>query len=200
VELTCIKGGTSVALAMPTCDFSSAGDDHVRLVDFILRETSCRVFELVSAPGRSLREFTSTPRSTRADESGAWLLALWPIQANAKVCIERTPLVRPGHRASWRERLSGWGLIQLDLSSPRGRSLAPSSTRHDTAARAARWKATCPELGPPSAWDFEEVTRTSARINTFIHSLASRSNVTTGHTACFHWSHQPAALVTPPRG
>ncbi|MCU0702006.1 MAG: hypothetical protein MUC96_36350 [Myxococcaceae bacterium] len=160
-------GGT-----MPNCDFYAAGDDHARIVDFVLCETSCRVFELMSEPGRRLREFTSGAVSARPDESGGRLLALWPVRANPKVCIERTRLLRPGRRASWRERLSGWGLIQLDLSSPRGRSLAPSHTNHNTAARAARWRTTYPELEPPSAWDFDEVTRTSARINRFIRSLA----------------------------
>ena len=160
---------------MPNCDFYAAGDDVGRIVEFVLRETSCRVFELSSAPGRRLQEFTSVaalaavrkPRQT-------WppLLTLWPMSANETLRIRRTTFALKGQRRSWREELEGWGLIQLYFSSVQGRSLSPSHTNHNTAARAAKWYPTYPELGKPSAWDFAAVTRESSRINRFIRSLA----------------------------
>ncbi len=160
---------------MPNCDFYAAGDDTQPIMEFILRETSCRVFELNSAPGRRLSEFTSFAELAAVRKPRqAWppLLTLWPMSANANLRIRRSTVAMKGQRRSWREELEGWGLIQLYFGAVQGRSLSPSHTNHNTAARAAKWRATYPELGKPSAWDFAEVTRESSRINRFIRSLA----------------------------
>lgn len=160
---------------MPNCDFYAAGDDARPIVEFILRETSCRIFELSSAPGRRLREFTSFAELVavrKPRQSWPPLLALWPMAANENLRIRRSTIAMNGRPRSWREELEGWGLIQLYFGGVRGRSLSPSHTNHNTAARAAKWRSTYPELGKPSAWDFTAVTRESSRINRFIRSLA----------------------------
>lgn len=161
---------------MPNCDFYAAGADYQLLLDFITSQTTCRVFELSSRPNRRVREFDGFAALEASKERGtAWppLLVLWPVSANANVRFRRVNVAAQGRRrAWWREEPEGWGLIQLYLSGPSGRSLAPSHTNHNTRARAQRWYATSPELGPISAWDFEAVARESARLNRFIRARA----------------------------
>ena len=160
---------------MPNCDFYATGDDVRPIVEFILHETSCRIFELSSAPGRKLKEFTSFAELVavrKPRQSWPPLLTLWPMSANEDLRIRRSTVTMKGRRRSWREELEGWGLIQLYFGAVQGRSLSPSHTNHNTAARAARWRSTYPELGKPSAWDFAAVTRESSRINRFIRSLS----------------------------
>lgn len=161
---------------MPNCDFYAAGDDFHLLVDFVLRETSCRVFELSSRPNKRVREFRSADALVALQRRGVlWppLLVLWPVSANASVRFRRVNVAAQGRRGAWwREEPEGWGLIQLYLVGPRGRSLSPSHTNHDTAARAGRWRSTYPELEAPSSWDFGAVTRESSRLNRFIRAQA----------------------------
>ncbi len=160
---------------MPNCDFYASGDDVRPIIEFILRETSCRVFELNSELGRKLHEFSAFRElaALRTRASG-WppLLALWPMSANDDVRIRRYTVAPKGQPRTWREAPEGWGLIQLYFGAVHGRSLSPSHTNHNTMARAAKWYPTYPELGKPSAWDFAAVTRESSRINRFIRSLA----------------------------
>ncbi|MBM4781216.1 MAG: hypothetical protein GQE15_26315 [Archangiaceae bacterium] len=161
---------------MPNCDFYAAGDDFHLIVDFVLRETSCRVFELTSRPNTRVREFRSADALVSIRRAGApWppLLVLWPVSANPNVRFRRVNVAAQGRRrAWWREEPEGWGLIQLYLVGPRGRSLSPSHTNHNTAERAARWRSTYPDLDAPSSWDFGAVTRESSRLNRFIRSQA----------------------------
>ncbi|MER2559125.1 MAG: hypothetical protein ABTQ32_00305 [Myxococcaceae bacterium] len=161
---------------MPNCDFYAAGDDFHLLVDFVLRETSCRVFELSSRPNQRVREFHSADALFALPRRGVqWppLLVLWPVSANANVKFRRVHVSAQGRqRAWWREEPDGWGLIQLYLVGPKGRSLSPSHTNHNTAARAGRWRSTYPDLEPPSSWDFAAVTRESSRLNRFIRAQA----------------------------
>lgn len=160
---------------MPGCDFYAAGVDVRLLVEFVLGNTSCRVFEASSRLGRRLREFGSFDALRAGVPREDWppRFALWPISANAKVRVRRVRVAASGRRrASWREEPEGWGVIQLALVGVSGRSLGPSRTSHNSAARAARWRATYPELGPVSAWDFDAVTRESARLVRFIQAKA----------------------------
>lgn len=160
---------------MPNCDFYAAGDDVGLIVEFVLRETSCRIFESYSVVGRRLREFTSFDEFAalqKAPNERVHLLSLWPMSANENPRIRRFGVSLKGQPRSWRETPEGWGLIQLQFFGVRGRSLSPSHTNHNTAARAAKWYPTYPELGKPSAWDFAAVMRESSRLNRFIRSLA----------------------------
>lgn len=159
---------------MPNCDFYAAGEDYEPLITFVLNETSCRIYELSSAPGRRLRQFDSWASLREGTPSWPPMLQLWPLSANPRIRIRRIRVTGDEHHRKpyVREELEGWGLIQLYLAGPRGRSLSPSHTNHNTAARAARWASTSPELGPPSAWDFAAVTRESSRINRYLRSVA----------------------------
>lgn len=184
---------------MPNCDFYAANDDVRLIVEFVLRETSCRIFELNSEPGRKLREFSAFSQLAALRKRGTvWppLLALWPMAANENVRVRRFTVATKGRPRSWREELEGWGLIQLYLGAVRGRSLSPSHTNHNTAARAAKWRSTYPELGKPSAWDFAAVTRESSRLNRFIRSIAvdrlGRRVVLPGAAALFEVGVEPS--------
>lgn len=153
---------------MPSLRFYAANADHDAIVDFVLRETSCAVFELSSEPSRKLRQFKSSPLPRRA----RWpLLELWSTNANSRPRIKRETFTTDA-RTWWRESLDGLGVIQLYLEGVRGRSLVPSSTGHNSLKRATTWAMTKRDRLALAQWDFDEVTRESARINRFIQSLA----------------------------
>jgi hypothetical protein len=147
---------------MPNCDFYAAGEDHRLIVEFILAQTSCRIFELSSAPGKRLRELKSYEEMV-ACRSG--LFNLWPVAACAKVRIVR-------NKATKREELEGWGTIHLYWGRRRAGGLGKSHTNHNSAKRAATWQATYKNIPSVASWDFSAVTRESGMINRAIRKLA----------------------------
>lgn len=67
---------------------------------------------------------------------------------------------------------SGLGLIQLSFGGFfADRELRWSVSDHGSAARARQWADVHPSAGEPDAWDFDEIRRTSARLNRRIRSL-----------------------------
>src|SRR5262245_28966182 len=44
---------------MPNCDFLAAGPDHKTILQFVVSELDCRVYELTSEHNQSLKEFRS---------------------------------------------------------------------------------------------------------------------------------------------
>ena len=160
---------------MPNCDFYAADDDHRLIIEFVLAETSCRVFELSSEANEKLRKFRSFAELQSAKRKGVWppLLNLWSVSANPKVKVEKTKFAATKTRPAWtREELQGWGPIQLYLESPREGELRPSHTNHNSKKRAERWAPTYPEQPSVGGWDFATVNRESGRINRFIRKLA----------------------------
>lgn len=162
--------------AMPNCDFYAAGDDHRLIIEFVLAETSCRVFELSSEANEKLKEFRSFGELQSIQRGGGkWppLLKLWPVSANPKVEIEKKKFAATETRPAWtREELQGWGTIQLYLEAPMEGGLRPSHTNHNSKRRAERWEPTYPELPSAEMWDFAAVSRESGRLNRFIRKLA----------------------------
>jgi hypothetical protein len=161
--------------SMPNCDFYAADDDHRLIIEFVLAETSCRVFELSSEANEKLREFRSFAELQSINRKGVWppLLNLWPVSANPKVKIGKTKFAATGTRRAWtREELQGWGTIQLYLQSPREGGLRPSHTNHNSKRRAERWAPTYPEQPSVEGWDFAAVNRESGLLNRFIRKLA----------------------------
>jgi hypothetical protein len=68
----------------------------------------------------------------------------------------------------------GWGLISLQLGGLSKKGLHPSHTNHNSEKRARKWADTYADrMGDPSAWDWDVITRTSARLNRRIRSLGS---------------------------
>jgi hypothetical protein len=163
---------------VPHLGFYATADDVVAIMELVLRE--CRVFESYSVPDAPLREFASA-----LDVSGAFTqggpgglgLMLYSPSMKGEFIVERfelRPRAIPGK--SWRERIGGWGLIQMQLGGVRQGALRPSSTNHNSETRARAWSGTIRELPPVEAWDFQEVTRISRRINRHITGLGVRKD------------------------
>jgi hypothetical protein len=156
---------------MPHLAFYAAPDDVPFIIEFVLQD--CRVFESYSAPDKSLRGLATPVEVRDAFERSAGLgLMIYSPSMKGQFTIERFDL-KPGAipGKSWRERISGWGLIQMELRGVRDGALAPSFTNHNTDKRARAWERTYPQLPPVQEWDFGEVTRISRRINRHIASL-----------------------------
>jgi hypothetical protein len=163
---------------MPHLAFFAAPPDIVSVMAFVLGE--CQVFEGYSLPGSSLRRFASPDEIQAAYEQqgpAGLSLSLYSPTMGGKFVIERFPLnpgVFPGAR--WREKISGWGLIQMEFPGLQGRKLRESFANHNSEKRARLWAKTYPKIPSVAAWDFQEVSRISRRINRHIAGLAVRKD------------------------
>jgi hypothetical protein len=161
---------------VPRLSFYGTPDDVLPIMDFVLRE--CRVFESYSVPDEPLREFSSASDIRGAvahnERSGLGLMLYAPSMKGDFV-VERIHL-KPGAipGKSWRDRINGWGLIQVQFGGLRGTTLRSSFTNHNSEKRARKWSDTSPQLPPVDGWDFEEVARISRRINRHIAGQAVR--------------------------
>jgi hypothetical protein len=161
---------------MPHLAFFAAPSDVVTVLAFVFAE--CQVFESYSMPGMPLRRFAALAEAIASfDECGpaGLVLMLYSPAMRGDFAIERfelKPGVVPG--ATWREKISGWGLIQMELPGLQAGKLRQASTNHNSEKRARLWAKTYPNLPPVEAWDFQEVTRVSRRINRHIGGLAVR--------------------------
>jgi len=159
---------------VPHLAFYATSDDAALVMSFVLRDW--RVFETYSLPDEPLRSFASPLEVCDALENrgpaGLGLMIYSP-SMKGEFIVERfelEPGAIPGK--SWRERISGWGLIQMEFTGVRDDTLRPSFTNHNTERRARAWEGTYPQLPPVGTWDFREVTRVSRRINRHIASIA----------------------------
>ena len=163
---------------MPHLAFYATSDDVELIMAFVLQE--CRVFERYSVPDSPLRSLASPLEVRDAFDQrgpGGLGLMLYSPSMKGEFIVERLelkPNATPGK--SWRERISGWGLIQMELTGLRGATLGPSFTNHNTESRARAWEQTYPQLPSVRAWDFREVTRISRRINRHIASAGIRKD------------------------
>src|SRR5579864_2151775 len=163
---------------MPHLAFFATLDDLIPVIHFVLG--ACQVFESFSTPDSPLQQFTSTLEVRHAlDKRGVAHLGLmlYAPSMNGQFSIERFEL-RPGAipGKSWREQISGWGMIQIELFNVQAGKLRPSFTNHNSENRARRWANTAPYLPSVDAWDFREVARISRRINRYISGLAVRKD------------------------
>jgi hypothetical protein len=165
---------------MPNCDFYAAGSDFKLVLDFVLTESGCRIFESYSPYGEQLREFCSYSEIESRYSIGQCRgsassvnLQLLPIGAG-EVIIERNNL-EPQHCNGFTYRFcsSGWGLIQLYLGGISPNGLVHSHTNHNSEKRAFAWETTYRDkLGPVSAWSWPAIEKTSRRINSFIRKVS----------------------------
>lgn len=161
---------------MPHLAFYATADDIALIMEFVLQE--CRVFESFSVPDSPLRSLTSPLEVRDAFEQGGpggLGLMLHAPAMKGELVVERfqlKPNAIPGK--SWRENISGWGLIHMEFNAPHGTTLWPSFTNHNSESRARAWEPTYPQLPPVAAWDFREVARISRRINRHIAGLGIR--------------------------
>jgi hypothetical protein len=166
---------------MPNRNFFALGEDHRRVLDHVFSEGACRVFESYSPFDAELAEFKSVADIEARYGFHDWtasaredlLLQLHPHAAAGKRVIQRIELIpRKCNGAMFRYSCNGWGLVQLYLSNVHAGVLRPSHTNHNSAKRATAWSMTYPDLGPPEAWNWNEVTAFSRRLIRHIDKLA----------------------------
>lgn len=137
----------------------------------------CRVLEAYSDFDKDLREFSSVDEIVKGTNLGngplSGFLMLWPVEASDQVRIRRIKLDPSSGLGTHRHIAEGWGLISLQLGGLNKVGLHPSRTNHNTEKRATKWvDATEHSMGDPKSWDWGVVTRTSAKLNRRIRSLA----------------------------
>lgn len=159
---------------MNNCDFYANKDDLISLLDFIYRETDCRVFESYSEFGNDLREFNSTSDLLKVFDLGQCkmqhdqiLLKLYSPSAKGDFLVEKinlNPEKCQGHAI--RYSCGGWGLIQLYLGGifEPEKKIVHSHLGHNSEKRALKWASLYPEYGKPEEWDWKSLSSTSRKI------------------------------------
>jgi hypothetical protein len=129
-------------------DFFAAEADQQAVLDFLFSTTDVRVFESYSDPNADLREFRSTDELAAAFPIGtdphgnghAILLQLWSPSVMSELTIVRVTLDPEkcnGH--TFRHRIDGAGLMQLDLGGVCGTVITMSHFGHQSQVRAQNW-------------------------------------------------------------
>jgi hypothetical protein len=177
-----LSGRNEQNQTMPYCGFYAAPGDFEPILQFVFDELDCRVLEAYSRFDKELREFSGLDELVRNCKLGdcshsglSCYLVLWPVPASDNVRIRRIELTSAASElGTHRYVAEGWGLISLQLGGLSKKGLHPSSTNHNSEKRARKWAGTLQEsLGNPSTWDWNVVTRTSAKLNRRIRSLGS---------------------------
>ena len=164
---------------MPNCDFYALWPDLGEVLGFIFAQPGWRLMELSSEPERPLREFRREQELLDAfpeleSLAGPIHLQLYSEHMEGAVRIRRIDFkAKPKLPPTYRYESNGWGLIQLYLGFLRDGRLTPCHTNHNSEARALAWEPHGSDLGPVSAWNWAEVTRTSVRLNRFIRKLSA---------------------------
>lgn len=166
---------------MPNCDFYATREDHEGLLTWLFSEGTCHIYELASEFEQPLRRFESPQEVLQQFEHvfpggkkrREVHLQLYVIGAGPRFTPRRVkldPAQCDGARFSY--SAEGWGLVQFYLASMSTDGLEVSHTNHNSRERAMQWAPTYRELGPPSAWDFKQITSFSSRLNRQIRKKA----------------------------
>ena len=164
---------------MPNCDFYAVSGDFEPILQFIFDELHCRVLEADSGFDRNLREFSCLDELVKGTNLGdcsngalSCFLVLWPTEASDQVRMRRIELNPSSGLGTHRYVAEGWGLISLQFGGLGDTGLHPSNTKHNSEKRASKWADTNHAMGDPTAWNWNVVTRTSAKLNRRVRSLA----------------------------
>jgi hypothetical protein len=166
---------------MPNCDFYAAGTDHRTVLDFLLSDGTCDIYELASRFEQPLKQFRSLSEFEEHYAISDWakgstetmLLQIYAHGAAGRFVVRRVDLIPEScNGATFRYNGEGWGLVQLYLEPPRERQLHNSHTNHNSPERAAAWSDVTDHIGSPSEWNWARVSSFSGRLNRFIRSLA----------------------------
>jgi hypothetical protein len=170
---------------MPNIDFYAAGSDFDSVLTYVFERSVCRVFESYSPFGEELVEFKSIrdvaaryPIGICIGSSPSVLLELVTPNSADLFKIRRVSLAPDscgGH--TFRDQLTGWGLIQLHLGGVGPRGLVSSHSNHNSESRARKWQRTFKELGSVDRWNWPEIARISSAFNRFIRTNLSVSNL-----------------------
>ena len=176
----CGANANSLQTPMPNLDFYATGKDHETVLDLVFSTKAFKVFESYSRFDREIVEFHSTEQfrsyfdSERPEEKCLILLQLFALNGGGEPLFHRIELKpRAVRGATFRFACEGWGLIQLQLGGMRKGRLSRSHTNHNSEKRAYTWEDVGDgRLGSPSAWNWQEITRASRRLNSAIRRLA----------------------------
>ena len=165
---------------MPNCDFYACGEDHRLILERLISEGQCEIWETYSNPGEECQRFTQIedfPRSFGFSDwesvNAAIHLNLYPKDADGQFRSKRIELKKPtAPDKAFRFATEGWGLIQLYLEPPRKGILQSSHTNHNSETRARNWYSTIPDMGDPGMWNWSAVNAFSRRLNSFIRKSA----------------------------
>jgi len=152
---------------MPNCDFYAALEDHRGLLEWLVDEGTCRIYELGSEPEKDLRQFReSFDVLQEFDKQPSVYLQLYVLGAGPAFEPRLVPLdPKHCHGKKFRYAAEGWGLVQLYLSIPREGALNSSHTNHNSEKRAKAWADTYRDMPSPNQWDFRRVSAFSSRLN-----------------------------------
>ena len=166
---------------MPNCDFYAVGQDQRAILEHLLSQGECEIFESYSRYDSELKQFQSLAEFEQHFSITDWhvgatetlYLQLYPRKAKGFLLKEKIALTpRSCQGATFRYRMKGWGLIQLYLEPIRNGRCSHSHTNHNSRKRAEGWWSTIPSLGDPSDWDWKCVESFSRRLNGFIQKIA----------------------------
>ena len=166
---------------MPNLDFYATGKDHEAIMNLVFSTKMFRVFESFSRPDHDLVEFNSTEQfrmyfdSESPEEKCLILLQLFTLEGGGRPLIHRIEFKTTASRnAKFRFACEGWGLVNLQLGGMRKGRLTNSHTNHNSEKRAYAWQDVGDgRLGSPSAWNWQEITRASRKLNSAIRRLAT---------------------------
>jgi hypothetical protein len=158
---------------MASLDYYALKDDIHDVINFVLGETDCRIFESYSEFDSELREFRTFEELSAAFELGAdpqgqgyaILLKLWSPQVMREMEIERISLKVPGH--SFRYAVRGVGLIQLYFGGLHNGAITQSYYGHWT-KKSAMERA----VGDVATVDWTVLSKLSGRIQRHFRKLA----------------------------
>jgi hypothetical protein len=165
---------------MPNCDFYGVSEDHEQLLDWLLRQGACRVYELSSDFETPLREFLTVEdvmsqffrTYSNGNRGDTVHLQLYVLGAGPPFVPHRIPLdPRACDGATFRYVAEGWGLVQLYLAAVGSGGLKNSHTNHNSVKRAEVWAPVRSEMQPVESWDFKRITAFSSRLNRQIRKM-----------------------------
>ena len=131
---------------MANLDFYAVDQDISDVLDFVLSETDCKIFESYSEFDCELREFKSLSEVIKAYNSksvGLFLLQLWSPSVSSNFVIERIELdPQKCDGATHRFKIEGWGLMQLYFGRIQNNEIECSHFGHNSEKRARKWEST----------------------------------------------------------
>jgi len=161
---------------VPHLSFYAVGPDIRSVIDFIFDQPGWRLVEAASGHDQPLQYFessTSLAETFDVDWAGGVYRLVVP-EAGGGVVERWSELrLRDHPEANGWTHAEGWGLIQLGFGGVRDGAIRVSETNHNTETRARAHELAYPHLGPVSAWNWDEVTRASRRLNHHISRVAT---------------------------
>jgi len=166
---------------MPNCDFYGVRSDHEQLLDWLLREGTCEIYELGSIDERPLRQFHDSGeilsqfdrRFAMGRKPDRVYLQLYVLGAGPPFVPTRVELDPKACRgAKFRYSAKGWGLVQLYLGTETRAGVSDSHTNHNTERGLKAWAYEDSHLMEIARWDFRKITAFSSRLNRKIRKMS----------------------------